>query len=227
LTHFYSFHLIFLCMRRTPNGCMRTQIWPQSIMSARPWNTVAKRKILLDLMGKILQTTEEQYGRATAIFNDYLNEFTDANDLGMDIDSLLSLEDGGDLLDDNDVLDGMENTFDPMESLVPITITYRKFLLQDLESNVDFNIGHLHIDNLSEVECVDERFDLLRKPLSMVLEFVPDSNDMVRVKFRYAVPHETGLLMILFRLARPHRVRSDMEVCPSSLLHFWCLWYFY
>jgi hypothetical protein len=34
---------------------------------------------------------------------------------------------------------------------------------------------------------------------------------MVQVKNRYAVPYETGLLMILFQLACPHRVRSDME----------------
>jgi hypothetical protein len=67
---------------------MQTQICPQSIMSARPWNTISKRKILLDLMGMILKTTGEEYGRATAIFNDYLTDFTDGNKNGMDTNSL-------------------------------------------------------------------------------------------------------------------------------------------
>jgi hypothetical protein len=62
---------------------MRTQIRPQSIMSARPWNIVAKRKILLDLMGMILKTTGEEYGRATAIFNDYSTDFTDGDENGI------------------------------------------------------------------------------------------------------------------------------------------------
>jgi hypothetical protein len=57
-------------------------------MSARPWNTVAERKILLDLMGIILQTTGEEYRRATAIFNDYLTDFTDGDENGMDTNSV-------------------------------------------------------------------------------------------------------------------------------------------
>jgi hypothetical protein len=185
-------------------------------MSARPWNTVAKQKILFDLMGLLLKTTEEEYGRATGIFNNYLTDFTDAGKNSMDTNSLPSLEVDNDLIDDSDVLDGMEETFDPMETLILITITYRKFLLQDLESIVEFNMQHLHIDNLSKVECVNdfqfrkedlrELFNLLCKPLNTVLLYVPGSDDMVRVKNQYAVPYETGLLMILVRLAHPYRV---------------------
>jgi hypothetical protein len=68
--------------------CMQTQIRPQSIMLAWPWNTVAEWKILLDLMGMILKTTGEEYGRATAIFNDFLTDFTDGDENSMDTDSL-------------------------------------------------------------------------------------------------------------------------------------------
>jgi hypothetical protein len=38
-----------------------------------------------------------------------LTDFTDADENGMDTDSLPSLEVDGDLIDDDDVLDGMEN----------------------------------------------------------------------------------------------------------------------
>jgi hypothetical protein len=45
-----------------------------------------------------------------------------------------------------------------------------------------------------------------------VLEFVAGSADQMKVKYWYTVPYETGLLMIIYRLLCPHRVRSDMEV---------------
>jgi hypothetical protein len=35
-------------------------------MSARPWNNIAERKILFDLMELLLKTLEEEYGGATA-----------------------------------------------------------------------------------------------------------------------------------------------------------------
>jgi nuclease HARBI1 len=50
----------------------------------------------------------------------------------------------------------------------------------------------------------------LRQPLSKFLEFT-SQNDYVKCRNRYKVPYETGVLMILYHLARPHRVRSDIE----------------
>jgi hypothetical protein len=46
----------------------------------------------------------------------------------MDLDSLPSLEVDDDLFEDNDVLFGMEDNFDVMEMLIPLTITYRPML---------------------------------------------------------------------------------------------------
>jgi hypothetical protein len=147
-------------------------------MSAWPW------KILVDLVEFLLKTMEEEYGRATGILDNYLTDFTD-----MDLDSLPSLEVDYDLIDNNDVLDGMEETFDVMETLIPLMITYSQFVLQDLESHVEFNMQHLRIDDLSEVECVDDfqfqkedlrgLFNLLHKLLNTVLLYVPGPDDMV------------------------------------------------
>jgi hypothetical protein len=51
--------------------------------------------------------------------------------------------------------------------------------------------------------------------------FVAGSVDIVQVKYWYTVPYETGLLMIIYQLLRPHRVRSDMKVkfghCPAFI----------
>jgi hypothetical protein len=48
--------------------------------------------------------------------------------------------------------------------------------------------------------------------METVLEFVAGTTDLVKVKNWYTIPYETGLLMIIYRLLCPHRVRSDMEV---------------
>jgi hypothetical protein len=45
-----------------------------------------------------------------------------------------------------------------------------------------------------------------------VLEFVARQVNQVQVKYWYTVPYETGLLMIIYWLSRPHRVQSNMEV---------------
>jgi hypothetical protein len=50
----------------------------------------------------------------------------------------------------------------------------------------------------------------LRTPLAKYLEFTGQT-DYVKCRHRYKVPYETGVLMILYRLAHPHRVRSDIE----------------
>jgi hypothetical protein len=61
-------------------------------------------------------------------------------------------------------------------------------------------------------EDLAELFELLRKPMETMLEFVTGTTDLVKVKNWYTVQYETGLLMIIYRLSRPHRVRSNMEV---------------
>jgi hypothetical protein len=53
-------------------------------MSAWTWNTVAKQKILDDLMALLIKTMEEYTG-GTANLDNYLTEFTDDNK-NMDLD---------------------------------------------------------------------------------------------------------------------------------------------
>jgi hypothetical protein len=95
-----------------------------------------------------------------------------------------------------------------------------------MESTVDFTVGPLRVVHLDEVWCVNDfRFrkrDLskliaaLRIPLSKFLVFCGDT-DYVRCRNNYKIPYETGVLFVMFRLARPHRIRSDME----RMFHCW------
>jgi hypothetical protein len=103
-----------------------------------------------------------------------------------------------------------------------MTVAYGEYILEDLQSNVQFNTQHLQIDLLSEFKCVEDfrfrkeelsaLFKLLWKALGTVLEFVARQANHVQVKYQYTVPYETGILMIIYRLLRPHRVRSNIEV---------------
>jgi hypothetical protein len=77
------------------------------------------------------------------------------------------------------------------------------------------------VADLSEVDCLndfcfckddsDEFIQLLKKPMGHELIYVEGSDDMVKVKHWYTIPYETGILMILYRLARPQRVRCNLE----------------
>jgi hypothetical protein len=149
--------------------------------------------------------------------DDYLMDFWEGDD--MDVDTLPSVE-SNDPIEDLDFAE--EEPFDLIWDLLLVTVVYGEYFLEDLQSNVQFNTWHLRIDLFSEVKCVDDfrfrkedlsaLFELLRKPLGTVLEFVAGSAYQVQVKYQYTVPYETGLLMIIYQFSRPHRVRSDMEV---------------
>jgi hypothetical protein len=68
-------------------------------------------------------------------------------------------------------------------------------------------------------EDLAELFDLLRKPMETVLEFVARTTDLVKVKNQYTILYKTGLIVI-YRLLRPHRVLSNMEVKFGHLQGF-------
>lgn len=117
--------------------------------------------------------------------------------------------------DDDDSDDG-----DELDDLIEMTCEYGRFLTTTLESKVDFTVAPLRVEQLDDVQALNDfRFrkahlsmliDKLRQPLSTFLEFVGDT-DYVKCRHKYTIPFETGVLMILYRLARPHRVRSDIE----------------
>jgi nuclease HARBI1 len=154
---------------------------PSSTMSKRQWNTVKERDLFSNLADLCTQELDD---------------------------------------DDDDWYVSTDSS-DDLDDLFAATINYGAYIATDLASDVDFSKAPLRVADLGDVECLDDfRFRkdgleqliaLLRQPLATQLSYVEGSDDMVKVKNRYTVPFETGVLMILYRLARPMRVRSDLE----------------
>ena len=74
------------------------------------------------------------------------------------------------------------------------------------------------MDDLDEASCINDfRFrkehiqeiaDRLWPKLSLFLE---GDKIKIKVKHRYTVPYETGILLVLYRMAKPRCIRPDME----------------
>jgi hypothetical protein len=96
-------------------------------MLARPWNTVAKRNILLDLMELLLQAmNKENKGKANNL-NDYLMGFLEGDNI--DVNTLPSVE-SNDPIEDLDF--GEEELFDLIRDLLSMTVSYGEYILEDL-----------------------------------------------------------------------------------------------
>ena len=108
-----------------------------------------------------------------------------------------------------------------VDMMLELTMDYGNYITRQLLTDVDFNKPPLRVADLSEVDCLDDfRFrkeeladfiQTIKKPMGHALVYVEGSDDMVKVNNRYTIPYETGVLMILYRLARPVRVRCDLE----------------
>jgi hypothetical protein len=107
-------------------------------MSARPWNTVAKRNFLLDLMELLLQAMDKENVAEADNLDDDLMDFWEGDN--MDVDTLPSVE-SDDPIEDLDF--GEEELFDLIRDLLLMTVVYREYILADLQSNVQFNKRHL------------------------------------------------------------------------------------
>jgi DDE superfamily endonuclease len=196
-------------------------------MSAQPWNTIAERNILIDLMELLLQEMDKENVVEADNLDDYLMDFWEGDDMDVDdpIEDLVPIED----LDFRE-----EEPFDLIGDLLLMMVVYGEYILEDLQSNVQFNTQHLRIDLLSEVKCVDSfqfrkedlstLFKILQKPMGTVLEFVARSADQVQVKYLYTAPYETGLLMIfILVVASPQSSKQHgRKVWSASGLHFCC-----
>jgi hypothetical protein len=105
--------------------------------------------------------------------------------------------------------------------MLELTMNYGTYITRQLETDIDFNKAPLQLADLIEVDCLDdfrfckddldEYIQLLKKPLGHELVYVEGSEDMVKVKHRYTIPYEMGILMILYWLARPRQVWCDLE----------------
>jgi hypothetical protein len=85
-----------------------------------------------------------------------------------------------------------------------------------LDETIDFEAAPLKISDLDESKCIlnfcfhelIEIADLLWPKMELFLE---GTRDKIVVQNRYKCNYETGLLLVLFCLSRPHRIRPEME----------------
>ena len=88
--------------------------------------------------------------------------------------------------------------------LVDPTINFKKppLLIRDInesDSLLEFRFRQHHLQEMA---------DRLWYKLGPLLN---GTHDKINIRNRYVVPYETGFLMVLYRLARPRRLRPDME----------------
>ena len=106
-----------------------------------------------------------------------------------------------------------------VDMILEHTIEYAQSIFAPIvDDSINFQSPPLLIQDLNESESLHEfRFrnqhlqevaDLLWPKLSLILD---GTKERIKVMNRYVVPYETGLLLVLYRLARPHRLRPDME----------------
>jgi hypothetical protein len=130
-------------------------------MLARPWNTIAKRNILMDLMELLFHEMGKEYNGNADNLDNYLMGFWEGDD-DMDLSTLPSVDSDDPIEDldptfgeEEDVF-GEEDKFDAINTLLPLMVVYGEYIVTDLQSNVEFNSQHLRITLLSDVECVDD-----------------------------------------------------------------------
>jgi DDE superfamily endonuclease len=183
-------------------------------MSLRYWNSVAERARF------------QRYIFISELL--LLQEIQDdsSSDSSMD---LMSLE--GDLLLDDDITFMTASTDDETEEeddggnvdmvsrAIRVTLNFAKYIYSPIvDPTINFNEPPLHIRDLDESKCLlDFRFrkaelqeiaDRLWPKLGLIL--VGD-RDNIKCMNKYSCPYETGLLLIMFRLSRPRRIRPEME----------------
>jgi DDE superfamily endonuclease len=184
-------------------------------MSKRPWNTVKERKYF----GSLSEICLEALDVDCSSDDDDDDDDDEDEDDGEDDDADDEWSGWSDWDTDDDSLVESADTVDMM---LELTMSYGTYITRQLETDIDFDKPPLRVAHLSEVECVDDfRFRkeeleefiaVLKMPMDKELIYVEGTTeDMVICKHRYTILYETGILMILFRLARPRRVRADIE----------------
>ena len=134
--------------------------------------------------------------------------------LDQDLSFLTDIEDKEDEDDEEDAM-----SIDVISEAVQETITYSNYIFRPLlDETIDFDAPPMKIINLDESKCIlDFRFckleqeeiaNLLWPKMELFLE---GTRGKILVQNRYMCDYETGLLLVLFRLSRPRRIRPDME----------------
>ena len=184
-------------------------------MSLRYWNTVGERANLNSLLSVADHLMEEQEE-----FGGWTNFYGSSEDDDSTISSLSSLSSSDSLeslsSSENENMDTSLDTIDMV--LEDVAFEHNRLMAGVEDEAIDFDLPLLRIADISESDCILE-FRFRKTHLQLVANllwsrlepFLEGDREQVRCQNRYTCPYETGLLLVLFRLARPRRLRPDME----------------
>jgi hypothetical protein len=100
-----------------------------------------------------------------------------------------------------------------------VTVLYNHYINDVQEESVRIEFGRRPlVQDFDDVTCLSE-FRFRKQDLQQLANLLwprlavdlPGVREAVVVKNKYRVPFETGLLLVLYRFARPHKIHGDME----------------
>jgi hypothetical protein len=112
-----------------------------------------------------------------------------------------------------------ESSIDMVDMVLETTVRYGNSIYHRFfDPSINFMAPPLIVGDLDESSCISEfRFrkehlqelaNLLWPKLSLFLE---GDKDKIKVKNKYTCPYETGILLVLYRFAKPRCIRPDIE----------------
>ena len=189
-------------------------------MSLRQWNSVAERARLQRYVLLAEMMLEEEEDDDSSDDDDSSEEASGGELMDMEMDfidqELSFITDVDDDHEDEEEGDEEHHTAD---HVIRSTMDYFNFIYRPiLDETIDFDKPPLKISDLDDSKALlDFRFrkdDLqeIADSLWPKLEpFLEGTRDKIMCENQYQCPYETGLLLVLYRLARPRRIRPELE----------------
>jgi hypothetical protein len=195
-------------------------------MSLRYWNSVGERARLdrYIFISQLLLLEELQNDSSSDSLMDLSRSLDGLSNFGDeesfveydDDDTIITMDSlASDMLSDDD-----DEDVDMVGMAVEATVKHAQFIYTPIvDESINFDAARpIRIADLDESKCIlDFRFrqaelqeiaDSLWPKMSLVLD---GDHNGISCENKYTCPYETGLLLVLFRLSRPRRIRPDTE----------------
>jgi len=186
-------------------------------MSRQYWNSVGERLRLRQKITVAMQQLNQS--------SDWEDEMLEDLSLGNSVDS----SDASDVSDASDISDvapmdisGANTTFESVDTvdllIEDVAVEAREIFGAIEDETIDFNAPMLRIADLNKSSNILQ-FRFCKTDLQLIADllwprmsiFIEGDKDKIKCTNRYSCPYETGVLLCLFRLSRPRRLRPDME----------------
>jgi hypothetical protein len=124
-------------------------------------------------------------------------------------------------IDDNDAEEEEEGDkeHDTVDHVIRSTMAYSNFIYRPiLDGSIDFTKPPLKISDLDDSKalldfrfCKDDLQEIADSLWPKLEPFLEGTHDKIMVQNQYQCPYKTGLLLVLYQLARPRRICPELE----------------